>query len=177
MQNFFLTTAQYDLFYKFFYNNVQNIPKLKKVVLSFTLKTDVNLKILAAQLVALELLSLQKATLIKTKTFNLKIRKGAPIGCKLTLRKKYLYFFFTKILLEYFPNLKQPEIYKLKKKYKKEKTLSFNLKKLLVFSELNSQYHIFNKLNNLQIIIVSNSQSFSEFYFILKLHKIPVILK
>ena len=156
------------------------IPKIEKVILVFRLNKGINLNILASQLLALELITLQRSKILKSQNFqlNLKIRKGFPIGCKLILRKHLMFLFLIKLKIHYFPILKHLVYFNQYSNNIKSniKTFSFTLDKILVFPEINSKYHLFNKLDNLNCTITANCTVFHEFYFILKSLKFPVIL-
>lgn len=95
LKNFCSKILKYDLINKFKYNKTNKLPKLKKLVLNFgSQKSD--LKQLAAGLLAFELIANQKGVLTTTKKSNIlfKIRKGDPIGCKVTLQSQNLFVFF-----------------------------------------------------------------------------------
>ena len=85
---FYTKTLKFDLINKFYYKELKNLPKLKKIVLNFNCRTT-NLKTLATHLLALELITNQKSNLTISKRPNLllKIRKGNPVGCKVILKK------------------------------------------------------------------------------------------
>lgn len=93
---YYTNIIRYDLINKFYYNNHKQIPKVIKIVLNFNCNS-VNIKRLISSMVALELITNQKSVILTSKKANisLKLRKGNPIGCKVTLKKKkYEYFFF-----------------------------------------------------------------------------------
>lgn len=95
LKNYNENIVKYDLINKFEYTTINNLPKIKKIILSFNFK-KFDFKLLISALIALEIISLQKCSLLKAKKFNisLKIRKGNPIGCKVILRKNNMRFFF-----------------------------------------------------------------------------------
>ena len=84
------------MMYEYFFDKVifKKIPKITSAVLRFRLKHN-DMKYLIAALAALELITSQKGVLIKSKVPNvtLKLRKGQPIGCKVTIRKNTLFSF------------------------------------------------------------------------------------
>ena len=164
--------VKYDLLNKFQYKNIQQLPKLKKITLSLRCKTS-DFKQLFSSLIALELITSQKSIINKSKVSNVsfKIRKGNPVGCKLTLRKKNMYNFFTKILLQLLPHSKL--INKLSNKNVKN-SISFEFNKILFFPELENQYQFFNKLLNLHVVIVTSSKSYDELKFLLNSFKFVI---
>lgn len=176
LEYFYYNIVKYDLINKFKYKKIHQIPKFKKIVLHFNFN-NINLKQLASGILALELLTTQKSFLIKSKTSNisLKIRKGYPIGCQVILRKTLMYQFYSKLLIQFFLNIKQIKLSTKKKIVKKfNNSFSFEIEKILFFSELGNHYHVFNKLSNLKIVIATNSSSSYELFFLLKSFKFPI---
>ena len=157
---------------KFKYKDIQHFPKIQKIIVSFNCKNS-DLKQLFSSLIALELITSQKPTIIKSRISNIsfKIRKGNPAGCKITLRKTGMYVFFAKILLQLFSDKKLLKNLD-KQKYKTNtKSMIFELNKILFFPELENQYQFFNRLSRLHIVIVTNSKNFNELKFLLKSFK------
>ena len=144
LKKFYFKILKYDLINKFTYNNINEIPKLKKIVLNFSSKTA-NIKQLASSLLALELFTNQKGILTKTKKSNilLKLRKGNPTGCKLTLRKHNLFSFFGKTIIEIFPKIKNFNGFEINQKSKKN-IFSYKLHDTFSFSELENYYYYFS---------------------------------
>ncbi len=85
LSNFQLKVLKHDLLNKFNYKNINDLPKMKKIILNFSCRTS-NIKRLATAALALELITNKKGVLTRSKKSNilLKIRKGNPIGCKIT---------------------------------------------------------------------------------------------
>ena len=96
LKKFYYKTLKYDLVNKFLYENTKIIPQIEKIILNFGCKTS-DLKTLSTSTLALELITSQKGNLTRTRHNNilLKIRKGHPVGCKVTLRKKKSFEFKT----------------------------------------------------------------------------------
>ena len=89
---------KHDLINKFNYTNIQKIPKIQKLTLNFGCK-NFNIQKFATTLLALEIIASKKGGLTIAKKANilLKIQKGQPAGCKVTLRKKDIHSFLNKI--------------------------------------------------------------------------------
>jgi large subunit ribosomal protein L5 len=173
LEHFYLKTLKYDLSNKFLYKNTKELPKLKKIILNFGCKTS-DLKQLSASLLALELITNQKSKLTITKYSNifLKIRKGNPTGCKITLRKNKLFNFFAKTLIEIFSKKKNFNGFIISKKIKKN-IFSYEIYNTFSFSQLENHYYLFNNLPKLDITIVANTKTKKELLFILKSLKFP----
>jgi large subunit ribosomal protein L5 len=175
-ESYYNNIIKYDFINKFYYKNHKKIPKLNKIILNFNCK-NINLKLLISSIVALELITAQKSVLISSKKSNitLKIRKGNPIGCKVTLRKEKMYIFFFRLVSEIFPNLKMFNGFLNKKLKKSLNSFSFKIPKILFLYELENYYQFFKDLPYLQIVIVTDSLSSFELIFFLKSFKFPII--
>lgn len=173
IEKFYSKTLKYDLINKFSYENTKKIPRIKKIILNFGCKTS-DLKALSTSALALELITNQKSALTLTKHNNvlLKIRKGQPVGCKVTLRKKKSFEFLSKMLIDIFPKLKNFEGLRINKKIERN-TFSYELVDTFSFQELEENYYLFNNLSNLHITIVTTSRKREELDFILNSIKIP----
>lgn len=174
MKSYYNQIVKYDFLNKFHYKNVNQIPKIKKIILNFNCKNS-DIKKLAVAILALELITTQKSTLTKSKKvlINLKIRKGHPTGCKVVLKKDKLESFFSKLLNKIFPELKNfkgliPQLHN-------KNSFSFILKDLINFEELNSNFYLFTNLPTLNITLVYNTNTVKELFFFLNSLKIPLI--
>jgi large subunit ribosomal protein L5 len=173
LENYYKQIIKYDLINKFFYNQLKDIPELKKIILNFGCKSF-DIKNVAAALLSLELITTKQATVTKSKRANilLKIRKGYPVGCIVILTKGRMYQFFLKLLTEVFPNLKDFKGIKASKNLK-NKSFSMTLLDLINFKELEKQFYLFTNLPPLNIILVTNTKSRKELIYLLNSFKIP----
>ena len=167
-----------DLINKFNYKKIKKVPQLKRIVLSIFWKpNDIN-KLLIA-LSALELITSQKAVPINRKNYKifLKIKKGVPTGCKITLKKKIKYIFLYRLVHEIFPQIVQSKKLSFNTKPNRtNKIITFSLKPVLsLFSELEINYSYFLNLSNLNITIITNTTNTYENFFLLTSFKIPLI--
>lgn len=174
IKNFYLTTLNYDLVNKFKYKNTKELPKIKKIILNFGFQNN-DIKNLASSLLALEIITNQYGVLTLTKKSNilLKLRKGNPVGCKVTLRNSNMYNFFSKMLLEIFPKIKNFDGFKNYKKIKKN-TFSYNINDIFNFQELENHYYLFNNLPKCNVTIITNAKNKQELFFILKSLRFPL---
>lgn len=175
LENYYQKVIKYDLLNKFFYNHIEDIPQLKKIILNFGCKSF-EIKKLAASLLSLELISLQPGVLTKSKKANilLKIRKGNPVGCTVVLKKKRMYNFLFKLLIDVFPNLRDFKGITVAKKLSTT-SFSFTVKDLISFKELEKQFYLFSNLPPLNITFITNTKSKRELLYLLKSFKLPLI--
>lgn len=171
--NYFnLKPFKYDLINKFYYNKTKNLPKFKKIILNFNCKTT-KIKSLSSSLLALELITNKKGILTITKQPNilLKIRKGNPIGCKITLKEKHIFNFLERLLCEVLPKINVDKELKISNTTNKN-CFYFEIKNTFNFKELENNYYLFNELNKLDIVIIFESQLGKEFNFMISSFKL-----
>jgi large subunit ribosomal protein L5 len=175
LENYYTKVIKYDLINKFFYNQLKDIPELKKIILNFGCKSF-EIKSIAAALLSLELITTKQSSVTKSKRVNIlfKIRKGYPVGCVVVLTKSKMYQFFFKLLTEVFPNLKDFKGIKVSKNLK-NKSFSITLLDLINFKELEKQFYLFTNLPPLNIILVTNTKSRKELIYLLNSFKMPFV--
>jgi large subunit ribosomal protein L5 len=173
LENYYKKIIRYDLINRFLYTHLNDIPKLKKIILNFGCKSF-EIKNIVTSLFALELITLKQATVTKSKRANilLKIRKGYPVGCMVVLTKAEMYTFFVKLLIEIFPNLKDFKGLNLLQK-EEVKSFSLTLMDLITFKELEKQFYLFANLPPLNIVIVTNTKTQKELMYLLNSFKLP----
>lgn len=83
------------------YKNINEVPKIKKVVLNMGLGEAINNnKIIDAAVDELKLIAGQKPVVTRAKKSiaAFKIREGMPIGCSVTLRRDKMYDFLYRLI-------------------------------------------------------------------------------
>jgi large subunit ribosomal protein L5 len=174
LKNYYKKIIKYDLINKFTYKQLKEIPKLKKVNLNFGCN-NFDCKSLASTMLAFELITNKQGKLTNLRQPNLllKIKKGAPVGCSLTLYKTDAYNFCFKLINEIFPNLKEFKGFVTNKK-QKTTTFSFTIKELITFNELETHFYLFSNLPKLNITMLTDTQTQAELLYLLKSLKIPL---
>lgn len=165
-----------DLINKFNYNNVENLPKLKQLTLNFGCKSF-NAQKFATTLLALEIIASKKGSITTAKKANilLKVQKGQPAGCKVVLRKKEMYTFLNKILIEILPRVKSFLGFKAQTQ---ASTISFQLlSNEIVLQEFENVYPLFANLPHLDITISTNAKNQKELMFLVKSIRLPIYEK
>ena len=159
---------------KFFYTDIKKLPKIQKIVLNFGCKTS-NIKAIATSLLALELIAFKKGSLKTSKqpNLNLKIKKGNPAGCSLTLTKSLDIKIFDRIFIETLSKAKQFDGLTVECG---ENCLSYTIKNSFNFNCLEEHYYLFNNLSNLNVTILTTGEKKEETLFILKSLNIPLKL-
>jgi large subunit ribosomal protein L5 len=173
LKHFNTKTLNNDLINKFQFVTTKKIPQIKKIILNIGCKTT-DIKILAASLLALEFITEKAPKLTKAKkpVLILKIRKGNPVGCKITLHGKYMFNFLIKICTDIFPNIKN-FLHLTKKTPKSNNSFSCQIKNILYFPEIEAYYNLFKNVPTLQITIVTNCKNSRELTFLIKSLGLP----
>lgn len=168
----------YDLINKFNYKTIKNIPIIDKMILNFGFK-NIDSKSLYTSFLALELITGKKGVFTQAKTSNilLKIRKGNPVGCKVVLKKRLMYLFLNKLIIEIFPKMKPLNKILYKNKFLNTTSTSFTITNILIFSEFEKNYYLFNNLPELDITFVTKTKTKQEFLFLLNSFKLPIFNK
>lgn len=86
---------------RFQYGSIMQVPKLKKIVLSQGLGgATADKKVIESALQEMTIISGQKAvaTIARKDISNFKLRKGVPIGAKVTLRGEMMYDFLDRFI-------------------------------------------------------------------------------
>jgi large subunit ribosomal protein L5 len=147
---------------EFSYKNIMEVPKLQKIVLNVGLGEAIqNIKLLDAVQKELSLITGQKAVITKAKKSiaSFKLKKGVPIGCKVTLRGNRMYEFFDRLV-----NLALPRIRDFKgvsvKSFDGRGNYSLGLKEQFIFPEID--YDKVEMAHGLDVTICTNAKTNKE---------------
>ena len=171
----FKNTIKDKMMEKFQYSNVNQIPKLSKIVLNMGIgeaKEDV--KILDKAQEELSLIAGQKASITSAKKAIsiFKIREGMKIGVAVTLRNKIMYEF-----LDRFINIALPQIRDFKgldpKSFDGNGNFSLGIKEHIIFPEIN--YDKVEKIRGLNITICTSTKIDNEAFELLKAFNMPFL--
>ena len=158
---------------KFNYKSVMQVPKIDKIVLNIGLG-DIrdNPKALENAMNDLSIITGQKPVITKAKKSiaAFKLREGANIGCKVTLRREKMYEFAYK-----FFNVALPRVRDFRgvssDSFDGRGNYSMGIKEQLIFPEI--EYDKIDKLRGMDIIIVTTAKSDEEARELLKLLGMP----
>ncbi len=157
-----------QLMEEFKYSNVMEVPKLVKIILNMGLGEAVqNSKIIDTAADELTSIAGQKAVVTRAKKSiaGFKLRKGVPIGCRVTLRGRRMYDFYTKLVQIALPRVRDfqgvsPKAFDGRGNY------SLGIKEHIIFPEID--YDKIDKIKGFNIIIVTNAQTDEEGRFLLR---------
>lgn len=94
---------------EFSYKNLMEVPKIEKIVLNVGLGEAIqNIKLLDSVQKELTMITGQRAVITKAKKSiaAFKLRKGVPIGCKVTLRGDRMYEFLDRLVSVALPRIR-----------------------------------------------------------------------
>jgi len=169
-----------DLLYKLNSTNLHDITHLKNIILKSTINTSVlEPKDIIFGLVVLELLSNQKAKILKTRKSiaAFKTRKSIPISSKVTIRSKNLYNYIDFLICIALPKLSEFNSLNIKSVVNSKKSLSIGLSNLSMFPQLTKELEHLPK--NIGLTITFNISLVKSSWILLLLlgeFQVPVIL-
>ena len=151
-----------ELMKKYGYENTLQVPKLEKIVVNMGLGEAMSdAKFLDGGINELKAITGQKplVTRAKKSIATYKIRKGGPVGCKVTLRGQRMYDFFSKLVNFVLPRLRDFKGLS-PKSFDGRGSYNLGLKEQLVFPEIN--YEKIDSVRGMDIAIVTNAKSNEE---------------
>ncbi len=147
---------------EFCYTSIMEVPKINKIVINVGLNyLSLNKKKLDDVIINLKLITGQFPIITKSKKSiaSFKIRKGFPIGCKITLRKNNMWNFLDKLIFIVIPRIRDFRGFSLKS-LDNYGNLNIGIKEHTIFPEID--YEKANFLHGLNISIILNSKSINE---------------
>ena len=158
---------------EFGYTNPMQVPKLEKIVINMGVgEAAGDQKKLDAAVAELALISGQKPvkTLAKKAIAGFKIRKGLPIGCKVTLRRARMYEFLDRLV-----TIAMPRVRDFRgvtgKGFDGRGNFAMGIKEQIVFPEIN--YDRVDAIRGMDIVFVTSARSDAEAKALLKQFDIP----
>ena len=147
---------------KFNYSSSMQAPKVEKIVLNIGVGDAVsNSKLLDEAVNELTLITGQKPVITRAKKSiaGFKLREGAPIGCKVTLRGERMYEFLDKLV-----NISLPRVRDFRgvsnNSFDGRGNYTLGIKQELIFPEINLDK--VNKLRGMDIVFVTTAKSDEE---------------
>ena len=158
----------------FNYSNAMQVPHLINISLNMGLgDAKTNSKGLESAIEEMTLISGQKPIMTKAKKdiSNFKIRKGWPVGCKVTLRSKMMYEFLERLISVALPRTRDFRGLSFKS-FDGRGNYNFGVKEQIIFTEID--YDKIQSIRGFNITIVTSANSDDEAYELLKLFGLPL---
>ena len=175
IKNVYYKEAVPALVNKFGYKNINEVPKLVKIVLNMGLG-DIKDNAKSMQLAIEELKTIAGQTPVVTKAkksvANFKLRQGMNIGAKVTLRQEKMYDFFDK-----FVSLALPRVRDFKgipaDSFDGRGNYAMGVKEQLIFPEIS--YDKVEKVRGFDVCFVTTAKTDAEAKELLKLLGLPFV--
>ena len=143
------------------YHSPMQVPRILKIVLNMGVGQAVNdKKILEKALVDMEKIAGQKPVLTRAKNSvaGFKIRKGYPIGCKVTLRGRRMYEFLDRLISIALPRVR--DFRGLSPKFDGRGNYNLGVKEQIIFPEID--YDKIDVIRGLNISIFTSAKNDSD---------------
>jgi large subunit ribosomal protein L5 len=158
---------------EFGYKNIMQVPKILKIVVNQGVgEATQDRKLIETAINELSIITGQKAiaTYAKKDINNFKIRKGIPIGVKVTLRNDIMYEFLDRLISIAIPRIR--DFHGINDNgFDGKGNFSFGITEQIIFPEINMDK--VNKILGLDINIVTTANTDKEAYALLKYMGIP----
>ena len=158
---------------KFEYKSVMQVPKLEKIVINIGLgDTKENPKSLENAMNDLTQITGQRPMITKAKKSiaAFKLREGANVGCKVTLRSDKMYDFATKFFSVALPRVRDFKGVN-EKSFDGKGNFSMGVKEQLIFPEI--EYDKIDKIRGMDIIFVTTAKTDKEAKALLEMLGLP----
>lgn len=154
---------------EFDYKNRYEVPVLEKIVLNMGLGEAIqNPKVIDHALEELALIAGQKSVVTRARKSiaAFKLRKGMPIGCFVTIRKKRMYDFLTKLIHIAIPRIRDFRGVPYKKGFDGKGNYTLGIKEHIIFPEID--YDKIDKIKGLNVTFVTTAKTDDEARYLLQ---------
>ena len=159
---------------KFNYKNPMQVPKLSHITINMGIgDAKDNPKKLESAVNEMTLISGQKPVTTRSKKdiSNFKIRKGFPVGCKVTTRGDRMYDFLERLISIALPRTRDFRGLSFKS-FDKKGNYSFGIKEQIIFTEIN--YDKIDSVRGMDINISTTATLDDEAYWLLHFLGLPL---
>lgn len=177
LKKFYLDKVVGELTERFQYKNRMQVPRLNLISINMGIgDAKNNPKALESAVAEIEAISGQKAVVTKSRKdiSNFKVRKGFPVGCKVTLRSNRMYEFLERLISIALPRTRDFNGLSFKS-FDKRGNYSFGIKEQIVFTEID--YDKIDSIRGMDITISTSANTDDEAYWLLKSFGFPLRVK
>ena len=157
---------------EFDYKSIMQVPKLEKIVVNQGMGQAVaDKKLLETALDELTLITGQKAVMTKSKKdiSNFKLRKGMPIGCRVTLRGDKMYEFMERLVAVALPRVR--DFQGINEKFDGRGNYTLGITEQIIFPEIDIDK--ISKIFGMEITFVTTANTDKEAYALLREFGLP----
>ena len=159
---------------QFGYSNLMEVPKITHVSINMGIGDGKDSpKKLESGLNELTLISGQKPVVTRSRKdiSNFKIRKGFPVGCKVTIRGNRMYDFIERLISIALPRTRDFRGLSFKS-FDGRGNFSFGIKEQIIFTEID--YDKIDSIRGMDISFSTTAKSDDESYWLLKFMGLPL---
>ncbi len=160
-------TIQQNLQKQFGYKSNMQVPSIKKIVINQAVGDAVaDKKLIDAAVTEITMIAGQKAvpTYSKKDISNFKLRKGMPIGVKVTLRRDKMYEFMERLISTALPRIR--DFQGINTKFDKKGNFTFGITEQIIFPEI--EVDKVTKMLGMDITFVTSAKTDEEGFALLK---------
>jgi len=168
LKNYYLNEVRKRLMEKFNYKNIYEVPRIEKICINMGLgEATANPKIIDQALVELAQITGQKPKICRARKSiaGFKLRKGVPIGVAVTLRRKRMYDFLTRLIHVALPRVKDFKGLS-RSGFDGRGNYTFGITDHTIFPEIDLSK--VEKIKGMSITIVTTAETDEEAYELLK---------
>ena len=163
-----------DMMKHFKYSNIMEVPCITHISINMGIgDAKDNPKRLESAIEELTSISCQKPVITKSRKdiSNFKIRKGFPVGCKVTLRGNRMYDFLQRVISIAIPRTRDFRGLSFKS-FDGNGNYSFGVKEQIIFTEID--YDKIDSIRGMDISLTTTAKTDEESYWLLKLMGLPL---
>jgi large subunit ribosomal protein L5 len=173
LRDHYQTTVRKMLQEQFQYRNPMEIPRLTKIVLNMGIGEGAqDKKKVEAAAAEMAMIAGQKPVITKAKQSiaGFKIRKGMPIGCKVTLRRERMYEFLDRLVTIALPRVRDFRGLS-RKSFDGHGNFAMGIKEQIIFPEID--YDKVDQIRGFDVIVCTTAKNDAEAQALLKAFDMP----
>lgn len=160
-------TIQANLQKQFGYKSKMQVPRIEKIVINQAIGDAVaDKKLIETAVSEISLIAGQKAipTYSRKDISNFKLRKGMPIGVRVTLRREKMYEFLERLICTALPRIR--DFQGINTKFDKKGNFTFGITEQIIFPEI--EVDKVTKMMGMDITFVTSAKTDEEGFALLK---------
>lgn len=167
LKKLYTETIQANLQKQFGYKSNMQVPRIEKIVINQAIGDAVaDKKLIDTAISEISMIAGQKAipTYSRKDISNFKLRKGMPIGVRVTLRREKMYEFMERLICSALPRIR--DFQGIKSKFDKNGNFSFGISEQIIFPEI--EVDKVTKMMGMDITFVTSAKTDEEGFALLK---------
>ncbi|MBO7124985.1 MAG: 50S ribosomal protein L5 [Bacteroidales bacterium] len=167
LKKLYTETIQANLQKQFGYKSKMQVPRIEKIVINQAIGDAVaDKKLIDTAISEISMIAGQKAvpTYSRKDISNFKLRKGMPIGVRVTLRREKMYEFLERLICTALPRIR--DFQGISTKFDKKGNFSFGITEQLIFPEI--EVDKVTKIMGMDITFVTSAKTDEEGFALLK---------